>query len=758
MLGPYRLEAILGRGGMGVVYEAYDPRLDRRVAVKRLLPGHDDPRRRSRLLREARTTAGLDHPAIVQVFDLIEDNAGGDWIVMERIDGTPLANLLREGPLDVEIVLRYGRQIAQGLVAAHALDIVHRDLKTENVMVLHDGRVKILDFGIAKQMGSTSGGSHEQDLSKTGAIIGTGRAMAPEQARGLTVGPRSDLFSFGVLLYECLTSVSPFRGTSPTDTLARIVSHQPQPVEDLVPAIPEGLAELIARLLRKAPELRPASAAEVEQRLDALIEERPAGSSDPIPSNLDDQRTVTTSGASSQLATDDTGRSSQSAVGISGLATSKASRRVLIGVGVLLGALIVVVTSLRSFLDAEPVEGVVALQSVTTPSDPYETAIRQLRYLDEPDTPARVIAVFREVIEREPESATAYVALARAYWEKARNASAGGDPVFLDQALAMAQEGVRLNGYLADGRAVLGLVLSALGRYDEAAEHLRVALELDPTHADGYYGLAKLADAVGRLDEAEDHLRRAAKLHPAPLYCNALGALLYDLGRYDEAERAFLATLALAPDDLHALRNLGAIYHAQGRLEEAATKLQDALKIRPDASLFSNLGTVLFGRGLYSQAAAAFEDALAMDGASNRYIFWLNLADTYRQLPERSADAERVYRRAIQMLDDLLEARPRDIRLRSRRALALARSGDLDTASADVEVLRRAGTGGDLYSLFRLAVVEELVGRRERAVGTLSEALRSGFSLAEVRLEPDLVDLRTDPRFHHLLAEIERGQ
>ncbi len=764
-LGPYRLERALGQGGMGIVYEAYDRRLDRKVAIKRLLQGQDDPKWRARLRREARTTAQLDHPAVVQIFDLVEDT-DGDWIVMERLHGSPLATLLEEGPLDVDATLDYARQIAKGLVAAHDLDIIHRDLKTENVMILPDGRVKVLDFGIAKYVGLVDEGSRQRDLSKTGLIVGTGRAMSPEQARGLSVGPRSDLFSLGILLYECLTGVSPFHGANPVDTLARIVSHQPQPVEELAPAVPEGLAKLVARLLSKAPELRPASAEEVERSLGRLIEERASSPSELTRSAVDEQQTVAATGTMPRRLLEETRGTqksghfseawsfSESAFGVS----KRSNRTALL---VVLGAVAAVVaviafTLWRPVAETGAVGPSVSRPVDKTPAQRYEETLRALRRLDEPGIADRAITVFREMIERDPKSATAHAGLARAYLEKGRSASSGGDPVFLEQALAIAQEAVRLNSYLADARVSLGLVLSALGRHDEAEEQLQSALELEPTHAGAYYGLGKRAEAISRFAEAVDHYRRAVELRPAPLYFNALGAVLYDLGRYDEAGEAFEETLAISPNDLNALRNLGGIYYAQGRLEEAASKLQAALKIRPNASLFSNLGTVLFSRGLYSQAAIAFEDALAMDGASNSYIYWLNLADAYRQLPDRETETERSYRQAIRMLDTLIESRPTDVRMRSRRALALARSGALETAQEDVEFLRQAGTGGDLYSLFRLAVIEELGGQRERALGTLSEALRAGFSLSDVRLEPDLVALRADPRFHLLQLDLEQ--
>ncbi|NJL26463.1 MAG: serine/threonine protein kinase, partial [Thermoanaerobaculia bacterium] len=247
-VGPYRLEKILGRGGMGIVYRAYDQRLDRQVAIKRILTEFDDPLLRERLRREARTTARLAHPAIIQVFDLLHEG-GCDWIVMELVDGTSLAHVLESGPVGVDETLRYAKQIAEGLVAAHRLGIVHRDLKTENVMVLPDGRVKILDFGIAKWLDFAHEAAVGGDLTKTGGLIGTSRAMAPEQARGAGVGPRSDLFSFGVLLYETLTGISPFRAVSPVETLSRVLIFEPQPVDEVAAGVPRPLAELVDRLL-----------------------------------------------------------------------------------------------------------------------------------------------------------------------------------------------------------------------------------------------------------------------------------------------------------------------------------------------------------------------------------------------------------------------------------------------------------------------------------------------------------------------------
>ncbi len=276
-LGPYRLGMLLGAGGMGEVYKAFDDRLGRWVAAKRLR-GEATAGARSRFRREARALARLGHPAIVQVFDVVEDDAG-DWIVMELVEGSTLAELGVGGPLDAGLVLDFGRQIASALEAAHTRGIVHRDLKTENVMVLPSGHVKVLDFGLARGVaalpiaaGAFDGPALAGELafSLPGRIAGTPRAMSPEQAAGGDVGPRSDLFALGVLLYEISTARSPFQAPTVEETLRRVANHRPPPARRLHPRVPRELSELVDRLLETDPGRRPRSAAAVADELSAI--------------------------------------------------------------------------------------------------------------------------------------------------------------------------------------------------------------------------------------------------------------------------------------------------------------------------------------------------------------------------------------------------------------------------------------------------------------------------------------------------------
>ncbi|MEE8583748.1 MAG: protein kinase [Acidobacteriota bacterium] len=262
--GAYRILRRLGRGGMGEVFLAYDERLKRSVAIKRIRQGQRAGlRQRLRFRREAQLAARLNHPAVVRVYDILEGQSG-DFLVMEYVPGVTLAQKLQSGPLSPARVVPLALQIVAGLEEAHAKGLVHRDLKAENVIVAPDGQAKILDFGLAK-LADAEGA--DPDLTLEGELLGTPRAMSPEQAGGGPVDHRSDLFSLGVLLYEMASGCSPFQGESLSETLRNILTFDPPPVSSLSGQAWPELDRLIAALLAKDPKQRPQSARDVKAAL-----------------------------------------------------------------------------------------------------------------------------------------------------------------------------------------------------------------------------------------------------------------------------------------------------------------------------------------------------------------------------------------------------------------------------------------------------------------------------------------------------------
>ena len=283
-LGTYEVLSPLGAGGMGEVYRARDTRLGREVAIK-VLPAdrlHDEQRRR-RFIQEAQSASALNHPHIITIYE-IESDGDIDFIVMEYLRGTSLDVLIPRKGLRLTELLRIAIPVADALAAAHAGGIIHRDLKPANVMLGEDGAVKVLDFGLAKLVADDSTPEERTithsiavGLSAPGTVMGTAAYMAPEQATGGKVDARSDIFSFGAMLYEMATGTRAFSGSSVVDTLAAVLCAQPTPPTQVVSAVPRDLERVILRCLRKEPERRYQSMLDVGNELQEIKEESDSG-------------------------------------------------------------------------------------------------------------------------------------------------------------------------------------------------------------------------------------------------------------------------------------------------------------------------------------------------------------------------------------------------------------------------------------------------------------------------------------------------
>jgi serine/threonine protein kinase len=251
-LGHYQIVGALGRGGMGEVYLAKDTRLERRVALK-ILPAESsaDRDRLARFIREAKAASALNHPNIITVYD-IGESAGTYFIAYEFIEGRTLREFANGSPVSVASAVEIGIQIASALVDAHGAGIVHRDLKPDNVMVRASGLVKLLDFGIARlsrpvEAATTTTTASLDDQTQSGMLIGTPQFMSPEQARGTEVNHQTDIFSFGVMLYELLSGTSPFGADTVADVLAAVLTREPSRLT----GVPPKLAEVVSNAMQK---------------------------------------------------------------------------------------------------------------------------------------------------------------------------------------------------------------------------------------------------------------------------------------------------------------------------------------------------------------------------------------------------------------------------------------------------------------------------------------------------------------------------
>lgn len=717
---------------MGVVYLAHDTRLDRDVAIK-VLPS-DRPlthTARRRFQREAMAASALNHPNIITIYEVnSEDNT--EFIVMEYVRGATLASILKKRVLPFPEAIRYSIQIADALTKAHAAGIIHRDLKPGNVMVTEDGLVKVLDFGLAKfdpAMATIDSDTNDAErtnqftLTLPGSLTGTVAYMSPEQARGEPVDTRTDIFSFGIVMFEMFSGHLPFIGANSVALLHHLHFSPPRDLTQLRPDVPKPLVSLISRMLEKNIDKRIQTMAEVSSELRR--------------------------GAAGLVDGPLTWHPSEATIDVTGSPNFRKKRfsqwHLWLAAGLFVLLVVAGIAGWRWHKKSQPPQPA-ANQEVPVEDNAYALYRRARQDLDHWDREGNVdnaIKLAERAVQLDPQSAASYSALGEAYYLKNR---ANPDPQWMKLASENANKAVALDNYLAAGHISLGLVKMESGDSAGAEKELHTASDLDPKSAIPHRWLARVYDRNGKLEDARKELTQGSQLNPTdwqlPLES---GMNAYAGGNYKLAATAWEQTLRLEPDSVQVLRNLGAVYHVLARDDDAIAALQHAIEVKPDPDVYSNLGTILFYRGKYDESVPAFEKALALK--ANNSEIWANLADAYRWSSGSKDKAKAAYQQAIQLVRDEIVKNPTQTYLKADLAMYLAKSGEKSAALQAMEPVEEARSK-DLIVLYDSAVVYELCGQRDKALNSLLAAVQGGEDPNDIKNEPEFVSLRADPRYH----------
>jgi serine/threonine-protein kinase len=707
----YELRARLGEGGFGEVYEAWDTRLHRSVAVKTIR--HGGPAGVD-LVREARLAASLRHAAFVKVY-AVEDDGNDQFIVMELVHGRTLKQILQTGTAPLSTTLGWVGQIAEAMYDAHASGLVHGDIKPSNLMVEDDGRVRILDFGLALRQDTLA--TETVSIGSTASVgqtdpQGTIAYMAPERLQGATPDPRADVYALGVILYELACGKRPF-ATLHGLALAAALVQTSSDGWDYPDNLDTPLIALIRAMTARQPEQRVESMDEVVRRL----------------ADFGATRTARPAGA------------------------APAHRRRLPPVAKLAaGVLLAVAVGGIAWWQGKPHLAVFETtmhQALTPYSEAIETeqGLASLRYFDRPGALDTAQQHFERILVRTPDSAAAAAGVSLV--QSLRFTGDRQDETWLQKADASAQQALRLDDQLALAHVAAAAVRAGQGRFDDAIAACDRALRLDPTNHFAWYIKAETLRHARRYADARATLAEATRRFPRErVFVDELGSVEYEQGNDAAAEQLFRRSIALEPDAAIAYANLAGILLRENRADEAARVLQQGLQLHPNVSLYINLGNVLFQRGDYVGAADAFENAVSPShGDPRAYLNWANLGDTLLWIPGRATEARQAYDKARRLLAPRLERAPNDVLLVSRMGLYSARAGDTDRA---LELAARAITlapdSPDIQ--FRAGLSYELLGKRTLALAAITKAVRLGYPSRFVEAEPDLVALRRDPGYH----------
>ncbi|HEX3985551.1 MAG TPA: tetratricopeptide repeat protein [Acidobacteriaceae bacterium] len=680
--GDFQLLQRLGQGAFGEVWRAWDPVLEREVALKLLLPRGQHPEQElATVVAEARAMARVRHPNIVPVYG-VDRREGRVGFWSDFVRGCTLSQRVRgDGVLTARETLSTGSELCQALAAVHHAGLLHRDIKASNAMLDEDGRVLLMDFGLS------------QDLQIAGDIAGTPNYMAPEVRAGQPQTVQSDVYALGVLLLFLATGLYPLSADrEASDPVAwKLTGDDPSVA---------SLRTVIATATHSDPQQRFAGAAAMGQALTAALEAKPAAAGPALPPPR--RRLAAWLGGG-------------------------------LGVLVLVGlALVFLLPRIRPKVVGEPTAGSPAYQD-------YLSAEAALDRYDKPGNTQKAIALFKTTLGRAPDFALAQAGLARADWRMYIDTS---DSNWAKQATQAAAKADQINPSLAPVQMTLGNIHVDQGQFGLGMQELQKALSLDPHSADVHAALAEAYRQQGRLADAKNEYQTAMDLSPdAWRWPYLLGAMQIDSGDYSGAEASLQSALQNTPDNARVLYDLGLAYRKQGRYADARSAYENAIALDPRGDTLMALGAVMLLQGDSADAVRQYRRAVSLD--PDNWNAWGNLAAAL-SWQSASPQSLRTYEKAIALGEVQLRTTPDDPYLLSllgnyfaalhqpQKALPLVRKSlALSPNDPDVQEL-----AAESY---------EMLGHRQEALQYLAKALQLGFSADYAKKNPAFRALRRDP-------------
>lgn len=803
-IGRFEVQDELGRGAMGVVYRAVDPHLGRQVALKVLSPSlAADEDMIARFNSEARTASNLLHQNIATVFEAGPSSSGW-YVAFEFVQGQTLRGILNGRPLELERMIRFILQIAEGLAAAGRAGIVHRDLKPENIMVTSDDVVKITDFGLAKKLG-------DPGRTRAGTILGTAYYMAPEQAKGSEVDGRADWFSLGVVAYEMATGKRPFDGFHEMAVLYAIVNEEAPPVTQIRGDLPEGLAVAISGMLQKDPDARISDLSRLKSLIampvgtESAVRTPPGITSGPASEvsvlvvlplenkSPDPEYAFLAEGFAEDIgatlsrsqrfkvlphdrvlaarpqsgSSDEWGRAAGAHYVVSG-SLFRAGNQLKIRLYLrdlrtdtqewsesfsgktedIFKFQEEVAQHVASALTGGAPVPSVAMVGGTRNAEAYDYYLKGRDYHRRggQDNLNFAIEMFNRALELDPRYAQANAGLAESY-AQIYVMYYDRDRRWLKKAETMAKTALMIDPNLPEAHRALGRIMMEYGRNEEAIQEFETAIRQKPDFHDAYRTLAWIYQGMHKYDDSIAWGMKSLNMKPMDRETYLLLGLNYlDLRDWDKARHHFEKAIELSPDYGRAYLHLGNVFQKTGHLTEAVQQYRTALKYVSDVNIFLDMGWALLVQKDFAGARESYERLITEGKVEFMAFYYLGLMDSLDGATERAAAR---FESTVSMCRKQLSGDPENPYCLATLAQASAQLGNFAEAVTYADKVGQIEDGNGALTLER-ARVFAIAGDTQGTLSLMSQALTQpmGPSNFEISVDPHFkaIDLGSLPQ------------